>query len=245
MKRLLPLLACTALTLVATSAFAAGGLNLSWNDCGAFGDLQRNFACNTNAGANTMVGSVMTGVDMPQLNGQSSVIDLQTNQPALSNWWQLNSGGCRSNSPSFLSADFNFLTGPFNCVDAWGGGASGGVNYDAPWVAPNRARIRNVCAIVGSTPILGSTEYYMFKVTYTNARSTGAGSCGGCTDGACIVFNSILVTQPLGQGDYKITNPLVRNFVQWQAGAVNVAGGCPASVPTQNRTWGSVKSLYR
>jgi hypothetical protein len=53
------------------------------------------------------------------------------------------------------------------------------------------------------------------------------------------------VTQPAGVGDYTISNTLNRNWVQWQGGAVNVTGGCPAATPTQNRTWGSVKSLYR
>ena len=99
--------------------------------------------------------------------------------------------------------------------------------------------------IPGSTSITGTDEYYFFRVGISNARSTGNGSCAGCTDGACIVFNSIQVTQPAGVGDYTISNPLVRNFVQWQGGGGSVAGGCPASVPTRQQTWGSVKSLYR
>jgi hypothetical protein len=59
------------------------------------------------------------------------------------------------------------------------------------------------------------------------------------------VFNSILLTQPAGQGDQTVSNTLDRNWVQWQAGAASIAGGCPQATPTQNRTWGSVKSLYR
>jgi hypothetical protein len=243
MKRLLTLLACAALTLVATSAFA-GGINLSWVDCGAFGALQRNFACNTNSGLNSAVASVVTGVDMAQLNGQASVLDMQTNQAALSNWWQFNSPGCRFASPALIAGNFDF-TANINCLDPWGGTASGGLNYSPGFGGPNRARIRTVCAIIGSTGITGVDEYYMFKVNISNARSTGAGACAGCTDGACIVFNSILVTQPAGVGDYTISNTLLRNWVQWQGGAVNVTGGCPAATPTQNRTWGSVKSLYR
>jgi hypothetical protein len=247
MRRSLTLLASAALTLLATSAFAAGGINLSWNDCGVFGVLQRNFACNTNSGANTMVGSVVTGVVMNQLVGQSSLIEMQTNQATLSNWWQFDSGGCRFHSPSYLIADFNFLLSS-NCLDPWGGGASGGINYTPGGVfihGPNRAGIRTVCAIPGSTAITATDEYYMFKVAFVNERSIGTGSCAGCTDGACIVFQEILVAQPAGVGDYKITAPVSRNWIQWQGGGNSVPGGCPAATPTQNRTWGAVKSLYR
>jgi hypothetical protein len=243
MKKTL-LMAGALLALTAGIASAQGGINLSWTDCGAFGTLQKNFACTSNSGTQSMTASVVTGVDMAQLNGQASVLDMQTNQAALSNWWQFNTGGCRFGSPALIAGNFDF-TAVSNCLDPWGGTASGGLNYAPGFSGPNRARIRTVCAIIGSTGITGVDEYYMFKVNISNARSTGAGACAGCTDGACIVFNSILVTQPAGVGDYTISNTLLRNWVQWQGGAVNVTGGCPAATPTQNRTWGSVKSLYR
>ncbi|MEO5618819.1 MAG: hypothetical protein ABIS67_13715 [Candidatus Eisenbacteria bacterium] len=250
MQRLLnvsrALLAAAALTVVASSAQAAGGINLSWNDCGAFGQLQRNFACNSNLGVNTMVASVIVATPMPQLNGQAGVVDLQTNQAALSNWWKIGGTGVSPNcrASSTVSADFNFLSG-VNCIDPWAGGAAGGISYTWPFGAPNKARIRTVCAIAGSTPINNVDEYYMFKVNINNSRSTGTGSCTGCTDGACIVLNSIQLTQPAGVGDQSYNNPIIRNFVQWQGGAADVTGGCPAAVPTRTATWGSVKSLYR
>src|SRR5882672_1976806 len=195
MKKTL-LMAGALLALTAGIASAQGGINLSWNDCAAFGQLQKNFACNSNGGAtNTMYASAVTGVQMDQLNGEASVMDMQTNQAALSSWWQFNTGGCRFNSPSYLSANFDF-TANINCIDPWLGGASGGISYSPGFGGPNRARIRTVCAIIGSTAITATDEYYFFKVSFSNQRSTGNGSCVGCTDGACIVFNSILVTQP-------------------------------------------------
>jgi len=241
MKKTL-LLAGAMLALTVGVASAQSGINLSWNDCASFGGLQRNFACTSNSGANTMFASVVTGVDMGQLNGQAGVLDLQTNQPALSPWWTIGTGQCRLGSA--ITADFNFLANT-NCLDAWAGTAAGGVNYQQAFEGvPNRSRIRTVCAIAGSTPITGVDEYYMFKVTINNSRSTGTGSCAGCQDGACIVFNSILVTQPLGVGDYTISAPITRNYVQWQGGG-NIGGNCPGATPTRSATWGSVKSLYR
>jgi len=246
MKRLLSLsrllLAIASLSLFASSALAGGGgINLSWSDCATFGTEQRNFACTSNSGANTMFASGVVGTDMGQLNGHAGVLDLQTNEATISNWWQF--GGCRTLAT--LTGDFNFLSNA-NCLDPWSGAAAGGVNWQFQFSGPNRGRIRTVCAIPGSTAITGTDEYYWFKVTFTNARSTGTGSCAGCADGACIVFNSLLVTQPAGVGDFTITNALARRHVLWQAGGSTIGGlGCPNQVPTRNETWGSVKSLYR
>jgi hypothetical protein len=233
--------------LALTAGFAAaGGINLSWTDCGSNGTLSRTFACTSNSGANIMFMSAIAPVPMGQLNGHEGVLDLQTNQAALSAWWLIGGAptapNCRPGNT--LSANFDFVGGPFNCADAWAGGAAGGFNYAAGYNGPNRARIRTVCAIPGSTAIDDASEYYIAKVTFTNNRSTGTGSCAGCSDGACIVLNSIQLTQPAGVGNYTISNPIVANWIQWQAGG-NIGGQCPGATPTKSATWGSVKSLYR
>lgn len=243
MKKTL-LMAGALLALTAGIASAQGGINLSWSDCGTFGVQGKTFTCtsNTLSGA-IMVASAVAGVQMDQLNGQESEIDLQTNAAALSNWWQLASGGCRGTTA--IAASFDFTAGPFNCIDPWSGGASGGMNYVPAFGGPNRGQIRTICAIPGTTGITATDEYYFFKITLLGAKSTGNNSCAGCTDGACLVFESIKLTQPAGVGDYLLTTPITRQFVTWQAGGAGVTGGCPAATPTKSTTWGSVKSLYR
>jgi hypothetical protein len=245
MKRLLSLskmlLATAALTVLVTSAVNAGGINLSWTDCGVFGAQQRNFACAANTGANTMVGSAISPVEIDQMVAMAAVLDLQTNQSALTPWWNFDVG-CRAGA---LTADYNFLSSTGNCGDVWTGLATGGSNYISGFGSANRGRIRLVCAVAAPILVDNFTENYYFKVTYTNTKTTGTGSCAGCTDGACIVFNSIELDQQPGLGNTEITNPIDRNFIVWQAGGGSVAGGCPAAVPTRNSTWGSVKSLYR
>jgi hypothetical protein len=87
-------------------------------------------------------------------------------------------------------------------------------------------------------------EYYMFEMSINNAKSVNS-SCVGCLVPVCLYFNSLECDQP----DNHV--PLVpvftaapsggRQFVTWQGGA----GANCASVPTRNRTWGQVKSLYR
>jgi hypothetical protein len=242
MKKTL-LMAGALLALTVGVASAQQGVNLSWNDCGTSGALQRNFACNSNtASGHTMFASAIIGTDLPQLNGCFGVMDMQTNTLALGNWWQIATGGCRAGSPAAISSDFNFTTN-VNCLDPWGGIAAGGVSFTPGFNGPNRARIRAQCAIPGSAPITGTDEYYFFKVFISNARTVGACNAG-CLDGVCIVFNSLLVTQPLGVGNYTATGPITRNYIQFQGGG-GLGGECPGATPTQTRTWGSVKSLYR
>jgi len=243
MKKTL-LLAGALLALTAGVASAQGGVDLAWSDC-ILGTSQaaRTFACTSNSGNNVMYASAVTGHQMDQLNGMASVMDLQTNQAALSQWFHMETGGCRAVA---LLANFDFTTASGACLDAWGGQAVGGVAYTAAQDnVPNRGRIKTVCAVNPPTSIDGTDEYYFVKVTILNSKTVGNGSCAGCQDGACIVLNSIQVTQPPGVGDYTIVNPLIQNFVTWQSGGSGVAGGCPAAVPTHSATWGSVKSLYR
>jgi len=242
MKKTL-LMAGALLALTAGIASAQGGINLGWSDCGAVGLASKTFACtsNTLTGA-IMVASAVAPQAMDQLNGEESEFQMQTNAAALSPWWNLQTGGCRGTTS--ISCSFDFTGGPFTCVDPWSGAAAGGMSYDAAFGAPNRARLRTIGAIPGSTAIDGSSEYYFFKITLLGQKTVGTGSCAGCTDGMCIVFKSLKLTQPLGVGDFTITSPLLRQHVTWQAGGT-LAGQCPAATPTQSRTWGSVKSLYR
>src|SRR5262249_29879171 len=144
-----------------------------------------------------------------------------------------------------LTADYNFLSSPGSCGDPWSGNASGGSNYTSGAGGPNRGRIRLVCAVAAPIDVDNVSENYYFKVTYTNTKTVGATGCAGCLDGACIVFNSIELDKNPGLGNTELSNPLNRQFVTWQAGGAGVTGGCPQATPTQNKTWGSVKSLYR
>jgi len=247
-RRLAPcfaLLAAVACGLFASTAFAQGGINLSWDECGSAGVLQKNFACDTNSGFAIMYGSVVTGHDMPMLNGHEGVIDMQTNVANLSDWWQLGTGGCRYN---YIQENCNFVTFPAPaCADPWLGVALSAMNYQAPFSGyPNRARIRTVCGNPEPIHADASTEYYLFTIWIGFARSTGLGSCAGCTDGACFVFASARVTQPSKLSSYLITSPQARSHVIWQPGGSEIGTrGCPGQLPARAPTWGQVKSLYR
>lgn len=248
MKKTL-LMAGALLALTAGIASAAGGINLSWTDCGAAGTASRNFACTSNGTVGVLVGSCIPPVNLDQLNGEESDATLQTNAATLSAWWHVEAAsagppptpaGCRAGG---MSASLDF-TANSNCADPWGGQGFGGLDYTPGYGGPNRGRLRTAGAIPGSTGITNDTEYYIWKVTILGAKTAGATACAGCLDAACIVFTSQKLTEPIGIGDYTITNPITRQFVTYQAGGT-LGGQCPGVTPTQNRTWGSVKSLYR
>ena len=235
-------LVAVASLMVIAAAANAQGLNLSWNDCGSAGTSGKTFACtsNTLAGA-IMIGSAVVGTDLPSLVGEESVMTVQVNTGAIPAWWQAFNGGCRGTTG--MASSFDFTAGPFTCLDPWSGSGAGGM--DAAIQGDGRLRIKTVGAIPGNTSITGTDEYYFFKVTLLGSKTTGNGSCAGCQDGACIVFNNLKVVQTGDVGSVTITTEKDRAWVTWQAGGASVPGGCPAATPTEKRTWGSVKSLYR
>ena len=174
------------------------------------------------------------------LIGCLGVLDLQTSGAALPAWWQFkNVGSCRQTA---LSASSNFVPGPFSCLDLWQGEAVSGVYaYEVGLGDPNRARITaSVSVPIECKPLPGGVETLAFRLIIRNDRSIGSGSCPGCDEGVCIVFNSLHLDQ-YNPPAFALTTPLARNFVTWQAGIPN----CPGATTVLNRTWGALKSLYR
>lgn len=246
MKRLLLRFSMLVATLALASA-ASAQVNISWDDCGAFGTLDKTFACNANTGAPfTMVGTFISPA-APQFVALEFYIDMIEAVPTQSAWWQLDNvnipGACRGTAGYAMNADF--LAGPFNCLDFWGGQASGGggVLVNGFGRGPNTNRIKGVFAIPAEQPMTAGDEIYAFKLSILRAKTTGTGSCEGCVNPVCLVLNRITVNQPAGVGDFNLTGPAPggRDYVTWQGG---VGADC-ATVPTQNRTWGQVKALYR
>lgn len=231
----------TGLLLTLTASFAAAqGINLALGDCSIGGTSAApvNLCTSSTGIALGLVGSVVPPAGMDRVVACEGYIDGQTAADALSPWWTLD--GCRS---AALTFNFDFLAGPFNCNDFWAGLASGGGGISPVHTGPNRFQIKLVGATVAENPIDPQMEHYLFKVNIGRTKSAGTGLCAGCTDAACLVMNRLVINQPAGVGDAVLTNPMYGNFVSYGAG--NILGGCPGATPSQNRTWGQVKSLYR
>jgi hypothetical protein len=240
------LLICGALlALTASMAFAqyGGGVNLSWTDCNAFGEMDRTFACNTNTTnpPHNMIGSfIPPSRGCTKLTGNEMILHVLGSSPTLVPWWQFkNTGTCRQTALSVLFSGF-----PYNCENYWAGQASGSIAaYVFPWTSPADARIKLVAAVGASVagPVYGGVEYYSFLLQMSNAKTVGTPSCAGCQDPVCIVLDSINLTQPVGVGNYFMYMPAPRSHITWQGGPSN----CPGGTPTKAATWGSLKSLYR
>jgi hypothetical protein len=244
------LLLSAALLALSASVASAAGINFGWGDCGADPlTANKNFACNSNTlTGGRLVGSFIPPAGTTGISGEEIVIDLQSASSVLPTWWQFkNVGTCRQTAFT-VNADFTTGASP-TCNDYWVGQASGGFTQFDPNVVvgqTNRARIKVLYAVPPSLagPVDENLEYGAFNLNISGAKTVGAGACVGCADPVCLVLNEIRLTQAVGLPNYRLQSPALRNYATWQGGAIGV-GGCPAVVPAQNRTWGSVKSLYR
>jgi hypothetical protein len=242
------------LAMGASMANAGQGVNLRWSRCfgEGLGTLNKTFACTSNSGSNSLVGSFQLGADVLQASGQEVVIDLASTDATLPAWWAFkNAGTCRQTA---LAMNFVANAADVVCIDWASGAASGGIGaYNIGQRGPNTARLVAAIAVPGSSlaDLFAATEYFSFNLLISNIKTVGTGLCGGCSSGVCIVFNSLNVTTQVAANNRLITGPsnaTDSNLATWQnAGAVAVGGttGCPAATPTHNATWSSVKSLYR
>jgi len=254
MRKRLSLQISLAVSLLALSAGRAGaeGLNLGWDDCpgGAAYSVIKTFACNTNVGINTLIGSFIAPAGVIAMSANEIVMDVQTGGPVLPAWWKMASGQCRA--ASSVAGNFNFTAGPFTCYDYWQAGAVGAMAWSIIPFAANRCRIKGVVALPSGDPriteIPEGTHVYSFKCNINNARSTGLGACAGCGDEACIMLNSIRINQPVSSGAPSIPlyNAATVQHVIWQAWTTtDPIYQCPVLTPTKSRSWGSIKALYR
>jgi len=252
MKRWLP----TVLAGLAVAGVASAdqrGLNLAWNDCSSAGTANMSFTCDSNSGLPfVMVASVVAPDSIQKCVSFEVQMDMIFTTASPPSWWQLKTvtgqpAACRNGA---MSINADFTSGPFTCTAPWGvAGAGGLASYvvDPFGTQSNRIRIVGVEAVGSSdgAPLTPGTEYYAFKIQITRTKTTGTGSCAGCTDPACIVLNRIGVVQPNGTpgGNQQVYDPPAggNRAVTWQGGA----GADCNLVPTKAKTWGQIKSLYR
>jgi len=237
--------------LTGAAPASAAGFNLGWNDCpsGPTYALLETFACDSNEGFHTLVGSFVAPAGVNAMSANTVTIDIQTGGASLANWWTFGSGQCRA-SASLLGTSV-FTAGPFTCYDYWQGGAIGALGWRVLPSTTNRCQILGVFALPAGdpsiAPVAEGIEVYSFKAIINNDRSAGQGACAGCSDEACIVLNVLTIHQPEPQPpQIRLTNPETAQHVIWQGwSTADPNNQCPAVTPARSRTWGSIKALYR
>lgn len=239
--------ALLAVSLGLSQAHAAEGLYLTWSDCAlaATGTSSKTSACDTDLGSSALFCGLVMPVATDSVLALEIVVDIQHSADTLPDWWRYDAGGCRD---GWLTADTNFGV-LSTCVDFWQGPAAGRLQsytVGLPRGGANQARIRVALAVPSDQPrsLDAVHMYYVARISLSNAHTL---DCPGCSGGACLVLNSILVRRPprpegVPTTDLRVTTPGNGNgnWAIWQPGGAN----CQA-VPARNSTWGQVKALYR
>jgi hypothetical protein len=246
-------LLCGLLLAMSATVAAASGVGIRWSAClGDGGAINKTFACNSNLGTNQLVGTFALGAaGLLQVSGNEVVIDIASTTNPLPQWWQFkNPGTCRATA---LAMNFTYSALAVNCADWAQAQSAGGIGaYNIGARGPNTARIVAAIAVPPTAlqDLVGGQEYFAFNVTISNTKSTGTGSCPGCNDPICIVFNSCNCTTPVLANNIKLTGPengSDGDFCTWQGpfnGSTQGGIGCGGATPTRNATWGAVKALY-
>ncbi len=248
------LLAATA--TMATSAGAVATIDLAWGNC-AFDNTPVHtqnvtFACDGGGPGGTGLPYVAyatlhapTG-GYPQLAALQAQFDIQDETGPLPDFWAFETGGCNAPYLSVIS------TKPSTC----------GVLANSPWVpatdaqgfvldyvrAGNRAHAEVVMTTLPTSAqnLASDADYFLFGLGISeDSFNNSPPGCSGCGDKVSVVFNSVkMESSAPGVNVEALIVDQAGSF--GNCGSVNGAGaGTCAATPTQNKTWGAVKSLYR
>ena len=249
------------LLLTVSTAHAGDELYLRWDNCiGDGGVYNRTFACDTNLGVETLVGSFrldQTFERMSYIQGYLEIASIDLNPPR---WWLFpyfsNDPVCRPFSA--LTASSVPPASSTSCFDGWAGHA---IASAAPR-SQGSARISVIAALPAPSTFTAPAgqEIYAFTVSISHARTVGLGSCPGCTTPVCIAFGHAGLGGPDTIHPWIVGSATPNNGsnVTWQTGAVATTTGtcgpngpcgtdviCQSETPARGHTWGAIKSLYR
>jgi len=241
-------LACAVLALA--GPVHASSVNLRWNDCwGDGGPANQAFACNTNVGSHSLVGSFVPPTAVQGFIGTEFIVDVGFTAAAVPAWWMFkNAGSCRISSLTVAPAP-PFLV---NCLDWTNGVALGTFTaYNLTPVFPNVAGIHGTMTEpdVAATDLPAGEEAFAFRLQINSQKTVGPGACGGCDVGACISLRQVVLRTLNGSNDRFLAIGTSPGDLPSDARALwqltSPAAICDVATPARNRTWGEVKALYR
>lgn len=237
------LLAGALLALTSSVALAATGVDLAWNQCsGQTGAAAtRSSTCASNTGSQALYASFNPPAGIVKLEGAEIFVDYQVAGGTLDCWWNFAAGQTRNTALAALGlppTDANgapvILCGNYYFFNGSSPAGGGGMIV----TSPDRGQLKGIVAVAANSggPVPAGAQQYACGFRFTNALTT---TCAGCNRAAVFVLNIINLTQP-GVPNVVLTSPATANCATWQ----DPAGNCGAT-PARNKTWGSVKALYR
>jgi hypothetical protein len=227
----------------ATSWAQPGGLveGVSWEGCFA-PPSNRSFACDTDLGApfELVIWLVPFPTGEPHaVIGADARLLIESPGPDLPSWWRLEPGACRAGTAALEFAS----PAPSGCADAWGGLASGGIQYQLP-VACDQGQIflaLHAAMPPGQSRTFEHAAYALFRLRLSRANTVGPGACGGCSSPVCLISNGVFIrglTQPgWGYSTFGVAS--------WQGASCRWDSPCPGPTPVRPSTWGAIKAIYR
>lgn len=238
------LLVIALLFALPARASAQGGMNLFWDECASGGGATtKSFACDANDGQPfTLVVSVVAPAALPQFAALLARIDFCMSGGDIPPWWQLEAGQCRVGA---VRPSFDPALNPTSCADIWHGTPNVEVYavYEQT-LGAHVVRLNGAAAVAQGSELAipaDGAELYACRITIDRSKTVGAGSCAGCATASFIALQECQLEQPAGVGDYTITWPAAGQTVTWNGASVP---DC-YYIPAVNRSWGSIKSLYR
>jgi hypothetical protein len=233
--------------LALTAPAASAQLNVAWDDCGLNGTANRDFACDTDAGVDRLVGSVIAPPGITGLTSMECRVIFQFNVGpidwSIPAWWTFGAAPyCRAVS-SVASGFPGSVPGTCNMyfADKLATGTHTAGPNRVKW-AYGQMRVDMTAAIdpgVEAGPVPQGEELYLFTLTIDHARTTGPTACGGCDVSACIWLQRLIMWADYNELWY---DPDAGNLTaMWQGAG---SGGC-VGTPAKNTTWGQIKNLYR
>src|SRR5262245_30455480 len=240
-----------SLVLLLAPAAHASTVNLRWDSCWGDGGAQnRSFACDTNTGSQSIVGSFVPFAAVHGVVRVDFSVQIQFATPTVPSWWMFkNPGSCRQASLSVRALP---PLAAAQCID-WASSAALGViaSYNISTFTPNLVLLTgaSVVSTEAAADVVAGQEYFAFQLRIDNLKTVGPGACGGCNTGACIYLRSVQLHSADGSN-----NPFLGIGIApgdqvsdaralWQP--ANAAPACGFPVPASNRTWGELKALYR
>jgi photosystem II stability/assembly factor-like uncharacterized protein len=202
----------------AFSATFPAGLNLSWGDAPSRGSSARLFACNSNAGADTLIVGFVSPDTLSAFSGVEFAIVAQAAGDSLPAWWRLgpqSQDGCNRT----LGASLDFASGPFSGRDPWSTTSAGSAAVTLyPDSVPNRARILGIATRPPSDlgHIDPGAEYYAMKLILDHQGTVGASACTGCGVPVCLRLDYMVLTQGNGLPSTALTTASEARVAGWQ-----------------------------
>jgi len=232
-----------ALLLLVAPPLAAGAraqyLHLGWDECGPGAAIDQAFACDSNAGVSEIVASFTLPRPFPRFTGAWFLVGVCFPNVDTPDWWRLNRpDDCRWGS---LTASFDAPTE--GCVDLGapaGAGSGIGVGVGQGLNGFLFVVARSVADTANAPDLAAGQRYFLARIRIDRAKSAGDGACAGCSQPAVVELRWLQLSSGTGIGE-GISDAYEPAIVRWQ-GATD---WCSTVVPTRNRTWGQVKTLYR